>query len=60
MQGQYLDKQAKGVIFLTKVKEGYLVENRDTDISKLHTSYKEAAWLFYIWSKNQSRRFCKG
>ena len=59
MQGQYLEKQANGAIFLTKVKEGYLVENRDTDISKLHSSYKDAAWLFYIWSKNQSQRWLK-
>ena len=60
MKGQYLDKQANGALFLTKVKEGYLLENRDTDISKLLTSYKEAAYMFYIWSKNQGRRFCKG
>ena len=60
MQGQYLEKQANGAIFLTKVKEGYLVENRDTSIKKLHSSYREAAWLFKIWADNQNRRFCKG
>ena len=60
MQGQYLEKQANGAIFLTKVKEGYLVENREYDTKKLHSSYREAAWLFKIWADNQNRRFCKG
>ena len=59
MQGQYLEKQANGSIFLTKVKEGYLVENRETSIKKLHSSYKDAVWLFYIWSKNQGKRWLK-
>ena len=60
MEGQYLEKQANGSIFLTKVKEGYLVENRDTSIKKLHSSYREAAWMFKVWVDNQNRRFCKG
>ena len=57
MREQYLEKQANGIIFLTKVKEGFLVENRENSIKKLHTSYKDATWLFYIWSKNQSKRW---
>ena len=59
MQRQYLEKQANGSIFLTKVKEGYLVENRETSINKMHSSYKDAVWLFYIWSKNQGKRWLK-
>ena len=59
MQGQYLEKQANGSIFLTKVKEGYLVENRETSINKMYSSYKDAVWLFYIWSKNQGKRWLK-
>ena len=57
MQGQYLEKQANGAIFLTKVKEGFLVENRQTSVKKLHENYREAAWLFRIWSKNQDSRY---
>jgi len=59
MQGQYLEKQANGSIFLTKVKEGYLVENREHNTKVLRSCYKEAARMFYIWSKNQGQRWLK-
>tara|TARA_R100001594_G_scaffold21687_1_gene41831 strand:- start:2627 stop:2806 length:180 start_codon:yes stop_codon:yes gene_type:complete len=57
MEELYLENRTRGSISLTKVKEGFLVENRQTSVKKLHENYREAAWLFRIWSKNQDSRY---